>query len=90
MDAGAGIEPRATDSDTEIAVSDLVSIAFLIWATFSVFLMIQGTGLFYAGLSRRKAALTQAAVSMVVIAVVQVQWFIWVYGASTNVQISSF
>lgn len=57
---------------------EMTNIIFLIWASFAIFWMVQGAGLFYSGLSKRKSALSQAAMSLVVAAVVQVQWYIWV------------
>lgn len=60
------------------SAAEMTNIAFLIWASFAIFWMIQGAGLFYCGLSKRKSALTQAAMSLVATAVVQIQWYIWV------------
>lgn len=78
-----------TSSDTMTA-SELANIAFLAWSSFSIFLMIQGAGLFYSGLSKRKSALTQAALSLVVTAVVQIQWFVWGYSLSFARNASKF
>lgn len=81
-DIGAHILRRA-DSTGESG-TEMATVAFLIWATFAIFFMVQGAGLFYSGLSKRKSALTQAALSLAVAATVQVQWFIWVriFGSS--------
>lgn len=61
-----------------VSATEMVNILFLIWATFAIFWMVQGAGLFYSGLSKRKSALSQAAMSLVAGATVQVQWYIWV------------
>lgn len=53
---------------------DSANTLFMIFNTFVIFFMIQGAGLFYCGLSRRKSALVQAAYSLVTMAIVSVQW----------------
>ncbi|KAF5097761.1 hypothetical protein D0Z00_002280 [Geotrichum galactomycetum] len=78
-----------TTSDV-MTPAELANIAFLAWSSFSIFLMIQGAGLFYSGLSKRKSALTQAALSLIVTAVVQIQWFVWGYSLSFARNASKF
>lgn len=75
---------------TDIDVKELINIAFLAWTSFSVFFMIQGAGLFYSGLSKRKSALAQAALSLVVVAIIQIQWFVWGYSLAFSRNSSKF
>lgn len=73
-----------------MTAAELANIAFLVWASFSIFLMVQGVSLFYSGLSKRKSALTQAALSLIITAVVQIQWFVWGYSLSFARNASKF
>lgn len=44
-----------------------------------VTLIVPGAGFFYAGLARRKSALSLLWLSLMSMAVVSVQWFVWGY-----------
>ena len=77
-------------ASSELSSEEMVNIAFMLWASFSVFLMVQGAGLFYSGLSKRKSALTQAVLSLVTAATVEIQWFIWGYSLAFGHNASPF
>lgn len=53
------------------------SMAWIIVATALVFIMIPGLGFFYAGLLRKKSALSMIWMSMTVMSVVTFEWFFW-------------
>ncbi|KAI0065053.1 ammonium transporter [Artomyces pyxidatus] len=66
------------DPDAEaIVVYNLGDIAWVISATALVWIMIPGVGFFYAGLLRRKNALSMIWASMMTLAVVSFEWFFW-------------
>ncbi|MCJ1223555.1 ammonium transporter Amt1 [Toensbergia leucococca] len=54
-------------------------IAWMITSTALVLLMIPGVGFFYAGLARRKSALSLIWLSMMATGVISFQWFFWGY-----------
>ncbi|KAG0147686.1 hypothetical protein CROQUDRAFT_655897 [Cronartium quercuum f. sp. fusiforme G11] len=54
-------------------------ISWILTSTALVMLMTPGLGIFYAGLLRRKNALSLMFLSMAVYCVVAVQWFVWGY-----------
>lgn len=54
-------------------------IVFLLMSTVLVLLMVPGVGFFYSGLARRKSALSLLWLSVMSIAVVSFQWFLWGY-----------
>ena len=56
---------------------NLGNIAWIIVATALVFIMIPGVGFFYAGLSRKKSALSMIWMSMIIMAIVTFEWFFW-------------
>ena len=58
-------------------IYNLGDIAWMIVATALVMIMIPGLGFFYAGLLRRKNALSMLWMSMCVFAVVSIEWFFW-------------
>jgi len=58
-------------------IYNLGNIAWIIVATALVFIMIPGVGFFYAGLLRKKSALSMIWMSMAVMAVVTFEWFFW-------------
>ena len=51
----------------------------MITSTALVLLMIPGVGFFYSGLARRKSALSLLWISIMAVAVVSLEWFIWGY-----------
>ena len=53
--------------------------AWILTSSALVLLMIPGVGFFYSGLARRKSALSLIWLSMLAIAVVGFQWFLWGY-----------
>jgi ammonium transporter, Amt family len=54
-------------------------LAWILTSTALVLLMIPGVGFFYSGLARRKSALSLIWLSVMSVAVVWVQWFVWGY-----------
>jgi len=52
-------------------------IAWVLVSTALVWIMVPGVGFFYSGLLRRKNALSMIFLSMMTIAVVSFQWFLW-------------
>ena len=62
--------------ETEL-IYNLGNMAWIIVATALVFIMIPGLGFFYAGLLRKKSALSMIWMSMAVMAVVTFEWFFW-------------
>jgi len=54
-------------------------VAWVLASTALVWLMIPGVGFFYSGLARRKSALSLIWLSLMSIAVVSFQWFLWGY-----------
>ncbi|KAI9227340.1 MAG: ammonium transporter AmtB-like domain-containing protein [Piptocephalis tieghemiana] len=56
--------------------------AWILSSTTLVFLMVPGVGYFYSGMARSKNALSLIFLSMITLAVVSVQWFIWGYSLS--------
>ncbi|TRM59541.1 ammonium transporter AmtB-like domain-containing protein [Schizophyllum amplum] len=61
----------------EEVIYNLGDMAWVITATALVWLMIPGVGFLYAGLLRRKNALSMLWMSMVMIAIVSFEWFFW-------------
>lgn len=62
--------------ETEL-IYNLGNMAWIIVSTALVFIMIPGLGFFYAGLLRKKSALSMIWMSMAVMAVVTFEWFFW-------------
>ncbi|KAH9831698.1 ammonium transporter [Teratosphaeria destructans] len=54
-------------------------VSWILTSTALVLLMVPGVGFFYSGLARRKSALSLIWLSIVSVAVVSVQWFLWGY-----------
>ncbi|KAF8662805.1 hypothetical protein AX16_001087 [Volvariella volvacea WC 439] len=65
--------------NTEPMVYNPGDIAWVLASATLVWLMIPGLGYFYAGLLRRKNALSMMYLSMMTIAAVSIQWFLWGY-----------
>jgi len=63
------LDPPAAYSDGDIGMT-LLSMALVWW-------MVPGVGYFYSGMARSKNALSLIMLSVLSIAVVSVQWFIW-------------
>lgn len=66
-------------SDTSRNDYNQGDIAWLLTSTAFVLLMIPGAGLFYAGLARRKSALSLFFLPIAAACVVFFQWFLWGY-----------
>lgn len=64
-------------SDGSAVVYNNGDIAWVLVCTCLVFIMIPGIGFFYAGLLRRKNALTMLWVALAACAVTTVEWFFW-------------
>jgi len=58
-------------------VYNLGDIAWVLASTALVWIMVPGVGFFYSGLLRRKNALSMIYLSVMTLAVVSFQWFIW-------------
>lgn len=71
-----GGDSMTTDLNYYFQAGDM---AWIMTSTALVFIMIPGVGFFYSGLARRKSALSLIYLSMMSIAIVSVQWFIWGY-----------
>lgn len=71
------VTPTQLDDLGGEVVYNLGNIAWMLMSTCLVFIMIPGLGFFYAGLLRRKNALTMIFMSMAVMAVVSFEWFFW-------------
>ena len=71
------VTPTRLDDLGGEVVYNLGNIAWMLMSTCLVFIMIPGLGFFYAGLLRRKNALTMIFMSMAVMAVVSFEWFFW-------------
>lgn len=71
------IEGEPTD-----VIYNLGDMAWIIVSTALVFIMIPGLGFFYAGLLRKKSALSMLWVSMVLLAIVSFEWFFWGFSLS--------
>ncbi|CAH1763549.1 14205_t:CDS:2 [Entrophospora sp. SA101] len=70
--------PEVTDAPAlpDIQGSD---VAWVIMSSALVWLMIPGVGYFYSGMARSKNALSLIMLSVLSVAVVSVQWWIWGY-----------
>ncbi|KAK0488364.1 ammonium transporter [Armillaria luteobubalina] len=68
-----------TDPDGVVNVYNNGDIAWTLASTALVWIMIPGVGYLYSGLLRRKNALGQMYMSIMVLAVVSFQWFFWGY-----------
>ncbi|RUP50914.1 ammonium transporter AmtB-like domain-containing protein [Jimgerdemannia flammicorona] len=64
-------------------------ISWVLASTALVWLMIPGIGYFYSGLSRSKNALSLITLSVISVAIVSVQWFIWGYSLTFSETSSS-
>ncbi|RKP08174.1 ammonium transporter AmtB-like domain-containing protein [Thamnocephalis sphaerospora] len=58
--------------------------AWVLASTALVFIMVPGVGYFYSGMARSKNALSLIFLSMLSLAVVGVEWFIWGYSLSLS------
>jgi len=67
----AALKPPAT------VVYNPGDIAWVLASTALVWIMVPGVGFFYSGLLRRKNALSMIYLSMMTIAVVSFQWWLW-------------
>ncbi|KAG0655762.1 hypothetical protein C6P46_000724 [Rhodotorula mucilaginosa] len=88
IDAASGqayaIQPSGTDMIVTTPAGKVASynpgdIAWLLTCTALVWLMIPGVGYLYSGLVRRKNALTVLFLTMLAMAMISFQWFIWGY-----------
>ncbi|BGP58638.1 hypothetical protein JCM8202v2_006307 [Rhodotorula sphaerocarpa] len=63
----------------EVVAYNPGDLAWLLTCTSLVFLMIPGVGYLYSGLVRRKNALTVLFLTLLAMAIISFQWFIWGY-----------
>ncbi|RKP37566.1 ammonium transporter 2 [Dimargaris cristalligena] len=63
---------------------NMANTAFLLVCTCLVFIMIPGLGYFYSGMTSSKSALSLVFLSMLSLAVVPLQWFIWGYSLALS------
>ncbi|KIY67790.1 ammonium transporter [Cylindrobasidium torrendii FP15055 ss-10] len=80
----------ATSEDGTVSVYSTGDIAWVLTCTALVFIMIPGIGFLYSGLLRRKNALNQIYMSIMVGATVSFQWFFWGYSLTFSETGSSF
>jgi len=77
-------------NETEIAailpsaVLDRGDAAWILTSTALVMIMVPGVGYFYSGLARSKNALSLIMLSMLSLAVVSFQWWLWGYSLAFN------
>jgi Amt family ammonium transporter len=64
--------------------------AWVLLSSSLVMLMIPGLGYFYSGLARHKSALSLIFLSMLSLAVVSIQWFLWGYSLAFSPNGSPF
>ncbi|RKF71304.1 Ammonium transporter 1 [Golovinomyces cichoracearum] len=69
-------ETSAVNLNVSYATGD---IAWVMISTALVLLMIPGVGFFYSGLTRRKSALSLILSSIMAVAIISFQWFLWGY-----------
>lgn len=62
----------------------------MLTSTAFVFLMVPGAGLFYAGLARRKSALSLLFLPIAAACIVFLQWFLWGYSLTFSHTGSAF
>lgn len=77
----------STTSQVEYEAGD---IAWIITSTALVLLMVPGAGLFYAGLGRRKSALSLFFLPIAAACIVFFQWFLWGYSLAFSHSASAF
>ncbi|PPJ57581.1 hypothetical protein CBER1_04783 [Cercospora berteroae] len=63
---------------------------FIALCTFLVWIMVPGLAMFYAGLSRRKSALTMLFQAFLVFGVITLQWMLWGYSLAYAPDASPF
>ncbi|KAF9029097.1 ammonium transporter [Hymenopellis radicata] len=80
----------ATDSAGTVSLFAPGDIAWTLASTALVWVMVPGVGYLYSGLLRRKNALTQIYMGVMVLAVVSFQWFFWGYSLAFSDTGSAF
>ncbi|USW54181.1 Putative ammonium transporter, ammonium/urea transporter [Septoria linicola] len=63
---------------------------FIVVCTFLVWIMVPGLAMFYAGLSRRKSALTMLFQAFIVFGIITLQWMLWGYSLTYAPDASPF
>ncbi|KAJ1924976.1 hypothetical protein IWQ60_004866 [Tieghemiomyces parasiticus] len=66
------------------AEPNYANTSFMLVAAILVFIMIPGLGYFYSGMTSSKSALSLVFLSMLSLAVVPLQWFIWGYSLALS------
>jgi len=66
-----------SDTASTIPTYNPGDIAWVLTSTALVWLMIPGVGYFYSGMSRSKNALSLIMLSVLSVAIISIQWFIW-------------
>lgn len=79
-----------TLADGSVHVYNNGDIAWVLCSTALVWIMIPGVGFFYAGLLRRKNALSMIFLSVAILAVVSFQWFFWGFSLAFSPTASPF
>ena len=72
---------------TNISAGDT---AWILTSTALVFIMIPGLGFFYAGMARSHSALSLIFLSMLALAIVSLEWFLWGYSLALSNSSSPF
>ncbi|KAK4053333.1 hypothetical protein OIO90_003945 [Microbotryomycetes sp. JL221] len=75
----SGTDLIATTADGTVTAYDAGDIAWVLTCTALVWIMIPGLGYLYSGLVRRKNALALLIVTLLCLATISVQWYIWGY-----------
>lgn len=65
-------------------------IAWMLTSTALVMLMVPGVGLFYAGMVRRKNAVSAIALSLISLIVVGIQWIVYAYSLAFGNDVAGF
>jgi Amt family ammonium transporter len=82
----SAVAPTDIPTDTPAPVPDLSpgDAAWILASSALVFIMIPGVGYFYSGMARSKNALSLLFLSLLSVAVVGVEWFVWGYSLALS------
>ncbi|WFD36591.1 hypothetical protein MCUN1_003474 [Malassezia cuniculi] len=81
---------QSVDYEGNTVVYNNGDIAWVLVSACLVFIMIPGIGFFYAGLLRRKNALTMLWVAIAVMSVTSIEWFFWGFSLTFSKTASPF
>ncbi|RUP52095.1 ammonium transporter AmtB-like domain-containing protein, partial [Jimgerdemannia flammicorona] len=89
LPSSKGKQQNMASNTTTLPTYNPGDISWVLTSTAFVWLMIPGIGYFYSGLSRSKNALSLIIISVLSVAIVSVQWFIWGYSLTFSETSSS-